>query len=73
MIRTVQITEISFDCTLDDWEWTEQLHKSYIGSVWELEVPDDGDDKDVVEELLEEVSSATGWCINSIDFRYILK
>ena len=81
MIRTVQITDISFDCSLDDDDWTEKdqyeteerLPQVYIGSVWELEVPDDGDDEDVVEELLEEVSSATGWCINSIDFRHILK
>lgn len=81
MIRTVQITDISFDCSLDDWEWTEKdqleeeekLHQTYIGSVWELEVDDDADDDEITEELLDEVSSATGWCINSIDFRYILK
>ena len=80
MIRTVQITDISFDCSLDDSDWTEQdqleteehLPQVYIGSVWELEVPDDGDDEDVVEKLLEEVSLATGWCINSIDFRHVL-
>jgi hypothetical protein len=81
-IRTVQITDISFDCSLEDDDWTEQdqlvteedLPKEYIGSVWELEVDDDDvDDAHLVEELLEEVSSATGWCINSIDFRYVLK
>ena len=81
MTRTVQITEISFDCSLEDSDWTEKdqleteemLPKSYIGSVWELEVPDDTNDYEVTEELLDEVSCKSGWCINSIDFRYILK
>ena len=81
MTRTVQITEISFDCSLEDSDWTEKdqleteemLPKSYIGSVWELEVPDDANDYEVTEELLDEVSCKSGWCINSIDFRYILK
>ena len=82
MIRTVQITDISFDCSLDDSDWTEKdqleteemLPKSYIGSVWELEVDDDDvDDAHLVEELLEEVSCSSGWCINSIDFRHILQ
>ena len=81
MIRTVQITEISFDCSLDDLDWTEQdqleteenLPKAYIGQVYELDVSDDADDYEITEELLDEVSCASGWCINSIDFRYILK
>ena len=77
MIRTVQITDISFDCSLDDLDWTEQdqleleerLPKHYIGQVYELEVDDD----EITEELLDEVSCDSGWCINSIDFRHILK
>ena len=81
MIRTVQVTNISFDCSLDDWEWTEKdqleeeekLHQTYIGMVVELDVSDDADDEEVVEELLEEISCSSGWCINNIDFRYILK
>ena len=81
MIRTVQITDISFDCSLDDSDWTEQdqiateqdLPKSYIGMVWELEVDDDDvDDAHLVEELCEEISSSSGWCIKSIDFIHIL-
>ena len=79
-IRTVQVTDISFDCSLDDSDWTEKdqleteenLPKAYIGQVYELEVDDDADDYEVTEELLDEVSCASGWCINSIDFRYVL-
>jgi hypothetical protein len=80
MIRTVQITDIEFDCSLEDDDWTEKdqleteenLPKAYIGQVYELEVDDDADDYEVTEELLDEVSCASGWCINSIDFRYVL-
>ena len=80
-LRTVQITDISFDCSLEDDDWTEKdqleteenLPKAYIGQVYELEVSNDADDDEVVEELLEEVSCSSGWCINNIDFRYVLK
>ena len=84
MIRTVQITAIEFDCSLeesviDDWtekdqlETEETLLRAYLGQVFELEVSDDADDDEIVDELLEEVSSASGWCIRSIDYRHVLK
>jgi len=84
MIRTVQITAIEFDCSLDESvidDWTEKdqieteetLLRAYLGQVFELEVSDDATDDDIVDELLEEVSSASGWCIRSIDYRHILK
>jgi hypothetical protein len=82
MIRTVQITEIDFDLTLDDedaWELDDpemlqkQLQNGYVGQIFEVEVPNDANDYEVTEELLDEVSNASGWCINSIDFRYVLK
>ena len=80
-IRTVQITDISFDCSLEDDDWTEQdqlateedLPKEYIGSVWELEVDDDATDEEICDELCEEITCSSGWLINSIDFRYVLK
>ena len=66
-----QITEIEFDCSLDDDDWTEQdqleteefLPSRYIGTIWEA---DDEDD------LIDEISCASGWCINSIDYRIVL-
>tara|TARA_B100002019_G_scaffold256154_1_gene239336 strand:- start:589 stop:801 length:213 start_codon:yes stop_codon:yes gene_type:complete len=65
------ITDISFDCSLDDSDWTlkdqleteEMLPLTYIGSVWEADNEDD---------LIEEISCASGWCINSMDYRHIL-
>ena len=61
-----QVTKIEFDFAGDNL-FTENdrldLIEETIGSVW---VVDDEDD------LIEEITCATGWCINSIDYRHIL-
>ena len=66
-----QITDIEFDCESDLWieEGDQQdveyhLKKDYVGQIWEA---DDEDD------LVEEITCETGWCIKSIDYRIILK
>jgi len=65
-----QVTAIKFDldCDAADEELTPQdekdLHDDYIGTFWEA---DDEDD------LVEEITAASGWCISSIDYRHILK
>ena len=41
----------------------QEIIQSTIGSVW---IADDEDD------LIEEITCATGWCINSIDYEHIL-
>ena len=56
------VTEIEFDFTdsqgeLDKWE-QDQIVKNNIG-VWEA---DDEDD------LIEEITTSSGWCIKSIDY-----
>ena len=80
-LRTVQILDIDFDLTLDEedaWELDDpellqkQLREGYTGRIFEVDVTDPTDDDEVSYELCEEVSAASGWCINSIDFRYIL-
>jgi hypothetical protein len=62
-----QIIYIEFD-TDDDDEMTaydkDLLNAEYIGQIWEA---DDEDD------LVEEITCASGWCIKSIDYRHILK
>ena len=61
-----QVTKIEFDFAGDNL-FTENdrldLIDETIGHIWEV---DDEDD------LIEEITSATGWCINSIDYRHIL-
>lgn len=66
-----QITEIQFDFDeyddaypneLDD-DYKQQITEETIGQIWEA---DDDDD------LVEEVTAATGWCIKSLDYRHVL-
>ena len=65
-----QVTEIEFDFG-DDYEegWAgdpvpqDVIIEETLG-VWEA---DDEDD------LIEEITCATGWCIKSIDYRIVLK
>ena len=65
-----QVTKIEFDFSGDTTFpfLTENdrldLIEDTIGHIWEA---DDEDD------LIEEITCATGWCINSIDYRHILK
>ena len=70
-----QVTALEFDFTDDIGdgdtmdnsltdEYKRDLYEDYIGTFWEA---DDGDD------LVEEITCASGWCIKSIDYRHILK
>ena len=72
-IRKMQyrITKIDFDFDsdiLDTEEMTDEdcqeIIDETISTTW------DADDED---DLIEEITNATGWCINSIDYRYVLK
>ena len=61
------VNAIEFDFSdsqgeLDEWE-RDQIVKNNIG-VWEA---DDEDD------LIDEITTGTGWCIKSIDFMLQLK
>ena len=62
-----QVTEITFDFEDDNFELSPQMQQDvyddYVGTFWEA---DDEDD------LVDEITSAAGWCIKSIDYRHIL-
>ena len=65
-----QVTKIEFDFDsdiLDTEQMTDEdcqeIIDETISTTW------DADDED---DLIEEITSATGWCINSIDYRHIL-
>ena len=63
-----RITQINIDFEDDNFELspTEQseIIDDVMSTTWEAS---DGDD------LVEEITSATGFCINSIDYCYVLK
>ena len=61
-----QVTEIEFDFDEEDEMDAydkDRLASETIGQIWEAEDEDD---------LVEEITCATGWCIKSIDYRHIL-
>ena len=64
-----QVTEIEFEFDLDDdevpisEEYSQAVIDDTIGQIWEA------DDE---EDLVEEITAATGWCIKSIDYRHVL-
>jgi len=65
-----QVTKIEFDFDsdiLDTEEMTDEdcqeIVDETISTIW------DADDED---DLIEEITCATGWCIKSIDFRHVL-
>lgn len=69
-----QVTQIEFDFQEDndilrgtDEEWQEYQQiviDDTLSTVW------DADDED---DLIEEITCASGWCIKSIDYRHVLK
>ena len=64
-----QVTQIEFDFTDDisDDPLTDEYKQSLVDEttegIWEA---DDEDD------LIDEISTASGWCIKSIDYNHIL-
>ena len=62
------VTDIEFDFTdafdgEPSEEYKKELYDDVLGEPWEA------DDE---EDLTDEISACTGWCINSIDFRHVL-
>jgi hypothetical protein len=62
-----QVTQIEFDFEDDFGTLSSQLQEEIVnetvGQIWEA-----CDE----EDLVEEITCATGWCIKSIDYRHIL-
>ena len=66
-----QVTQIEFDLDTGDDSIPEHIHEQvqqelrdeYIGTNWDA---DDADD------LVEEITCASGWCIKSIDYVHVL-
>ena len=70
-----RVTEIEFDFsddigngdTMDDFltdEYKQEIIEETLTTTWEA-----ADE----EDLIEEITSATGWCIKSIDYHYLPK
>ena len=61
-----QVIDIEFDFDGEDLhpEEMQDIIDDTVGQIWEA------DDE---EDLVEEITTAIGWCIKSLDYRHILK
>ena len=63
-----QVTEIEFafddDIGIFPIENQQEIVDEVLATTWEASDEDD---------LIEEITSTTGWCINSIDYVHVLK
>ena len=61
-----QVTQIEFDFDdgFEDGIYAQEVIDEVLATTWEASDEDD---------LIEEITSASGWCINSIDYRHVLK
>ena len=71
---TLQVTEVQFD--FDDLDFTSEEQQAVLddvlGNVFEVEVDDANDDREVADALVEEVTDYAGWCLCSLDFVHVL-
>ena len=63
-----RVTQINIDFEDDNFELSpsdqQDVIEDVMSTTWEASDPDD---------LVEEITSATGFCVNSIDYCYVLK
>ena len=71
---TLQVTKVLFD--FDDLDFTpeqqQEVADSVLGDVFEVEVDDVGDERQIADALVECVTDLTGWCIVSLNFVHVL-
>jgi hypothetical protein len=63
-----QVTKVEFDFVDDEGELPIDIQNEILDDVYNI-VWDADDDEDLVEEL----TCATGFCVKSIDFKHVLK
>ena len=61
-----QVTQIEFDFDdgFEDGIYAQEVIDEVLATTWEASDEDD---------LIEEITSASGWCVKSIDYCYVLK
>ena len=71
---TLQVTEVRFDFDDEDFTLEEQqaVVDDVLGNVFEVEVDDANDDREVADALVEEVTDYAGWCVCALDFVHVL-
>ena len=69
----LQVTEVRFD--FDDLDFTPEEQQAVVddvlGNVFEVEVDDANDDREVADVLVEEVIDYAQWCVVSLNYRQV--
>ena len=70
---TLQVTEVRFDFDDEDFTLEEQqaVVDDVLGNVFEVEVDDANDDREVADVLVEEVTDYSQWCVVSLNYRQL--
>ena len=71
---TLQVTKVQFD--FDDLDFTpeqqQQLTDSVLNdNIFEVEVDDVGDERQIADALVECVTDLTSWCVVSLNYRQV--
>ena len=70
---TLQVTEVQFD--FDDLDFTPEQQQAVVDNVlsdvFEVEVDDANDEREVADVLVECVTDYTGWCVVSLNYRQV--
>ena len=70
---TLQVTEVQFD--FDDLDFTPEEQQlvvdTTLGEFFEVEVDDVGDERQVADVLVEEVTDFAQWCVVSLNYRQV--
>ena len=70
---TLQVTEVRFD--FDDLDFTSEEQQAVVddvlGNVFEVEVDDANDDREVADVLVEEVTDYAQWCVVSLNYHQV--
>lgn len=75
-LQAVQVFNVKFDTTDDGFEELSQeeitqLEEEVEGQIYEIDV-DKRDAEEFEYALCEEITSQTGWLVNTFEYRYIL-
>jgi len=75
-LQAVQVFNVQFDTTDDGFEELSQeeitqLEEEVEGQIYEIDV-DKRDAEEFEYALCEEITSQTGWLVNTFEYRYIL-
>ena len=75
-LQAVQVFNVKFDTTDDGFqelsqEEITQLEEEVEGQIYEIDV-DKRDAEEFEYALCEEITSQTGWLVNTFEYRYIL-